>query len=175
MPKVVPTTDFENRSRDIILGRVYSLTAADATEATDVIRAAFAAQDYKTDPPTSALKETPERIGAVIADGGGFGFHCDGGLVALVLLKILPDALHVRRLAVLPEFRGLGLGAKLVVACETAAAARGLKFLEVHVRLALTGNRAFFTRLGFVETGEGRHEGFDAVTFVVARKALGPA
>src|SRR5579862_9115135 len=152
--------------------RLRHLTPADAQEATEVIRSAFAAQDYKTDPPSSALKETPESIGKVIAGGGGFGFQCDGGLVALVLFDVLPDALYVRRLSVLPEFLALGLGAKLVEACETAAAARCLRFLEAHVRLALIGNRTFFAKLGFVETGEGRHEGFDAVTFAIARKAV---
>ena len=70
----------------------------------------------------------------------------------------MPDALYVRRLSVLPEFRGLGLGVKLIEACEAAAATRGLKFLEVHVRVALTGNRAFFAKLGFIETGGHRHD-----------------
>ena len=155
--------------------RLRPLTREDAPEATAVIRSAFAAQDYKTDPPSSALKETPEKIAAILAAGGGFGFQGDGGLIALVLFDALPDALFVRRLSVLPAFRGMALGAKLVEACADEAAARGLKYLEAHVRLALTGNRSFFAKLGFVEMGQGRHEGYDAVTFVVARKRLAGA
>ena len=155
--------------------RLRHLTPADAIEATDLIRASFAAQDYKTDPPSSALMETPESVAAIIAGSGGYAFQCDGGMVALVLFDVLPDALYLRRLSVLPEFRGLGLGAKLVEACEAAAAERGLGQLEVHIRILLTGNRAFFAKLGFAETGQGRHAGFGGPTFVIGRKALAGA
>src|SRR5579863_4705444 len=150
--------------------RLRRLTATDAKAATEVIHAAFAAQDYKTDPPSSALRETPETVAAHIAKGGGFALQCDGGMVALVLTERHEDALYLKRLCVLPEFRWLGQGVKLVDACEAEARALGLPALEVHVRVSLAGNRAFFARLGFVEVGKGRHEGFNDVTFVIARK-----
>ncbi len=154
--------------------RLRRLTQEDAEEAAAVIRKSFAAQDYKTDPPSSALKETTRSVAAHLAVEGGFALQCDGGIVALVLTEKRPDCLYVRRLCVLPEFRSTGAGVRLVHGCEEEARHLGFEELEVHVRLSLAGNRAFFAKLGFVETGLGRHEGFDEVTFVIARKRVGP-
>jgi GNAT superfamily N-acetyltransferase len=152
--------------------RLRALTPQDAEEAAAVIRKAFAAQDYNTDPPSSALKETTRSVAAHLAVEGGLAMQCDGGIVALVLTERRPDCLYVRRLCVLPEFRATGAGARLVNACEEEARLLGFSELEVHVRVGLAGNRAFFAKLGFVETGIGRHEGFDEVTFVIARKRV---
>lgn len=152
--------------------RLRRLTQTDAAAASEVIRLSFAAQDYKTDPPSSALHETSVSVAAAIAKGGGFAVQCDGGIVALALTERRPDALYVRRLCVLPEFRWLGLGVRLVEACEAEARALLLPALEAHVRVSLPGNRAFFAKLGFAEVGEGRHEGYPKVTFVIARKPV---
>ena len=152
--------------------RLRRLTPEDAEEAAAVIRKAFAAQDYRTDPPSSALKETARSLAAHLAVDGGFALQCDGGIVALVLTERRPDCLYVRRLCVLPEFRSTGAGVRLVHASEEEARRLGFSELEVHIRVSLAGNRAFFAKLGFVETGVGQHEGFDAVTFVIARKKV---
>ena len=152
--------------------RLRPLTQEDAEEAAAVIRKAFAAQDYKTDPPSSALKETARSVAAHLAVEGGFALQCDGGIVALVLTERRPDCLYVRRLCVLPEFRSTGAGVRLVHACEEEARRLGFPELEAHVRVGLAGNRAFFAKLGFAETGIGRHEGFDEVTFVIVRKKV---
>jgi hypothetical protein len=62
---------------------VRPLTNADAGGTAEVIRTAFAAQNQRTTPPSSALLETGPSIAARIAAGGGFGAFEGGALIAL--------------------------------------------------------------------------------------------
>jgi hypothetical protein len=55
---------------------------------------------------------------------------------------------------------------------EEAARRRGLPAVTVGVRLALTGNRAFFARLGYLPAGEQAHPGYDHPTTVEMRKQV---
>jgi len=55
------------------------------------------------------------------------------------------------RLAVLPEYRGSGLGAPLVRFAVATAGARGGHTMIAHIQPA---NRTFFLRLGWVQRGE---------------------
>jgi len=54
------------------------------------------------------------------------------------------------RLAVMPEARGLGVGAALVRAVEDAARARGLAAVDLHAQTHALG---FYERLGYVAYG----------------------
>ena len=146
------------------------LTLSDAPVAAGVIRTAFAAQSKATRPPSSALRETQERVAAKIAAGGGFGAYARGELVAAAIWAIDKDALHVGRVSTLPAYRGLGVAAALIAACERAARAHGLKRLTLRARLELPENERLFQRLGFVRVGVEAHEGFDAPTTAVMEK-----
>ncbi len=107
-----------------------ALGAADAREAAEVIRAAFAAQSRTTRPPSSALRETADTVAAKIAAGGGVGAFQGGSLVAVVLWQVDGDALHVGRVSVVPPFRARGLTRRLIEACEAAARERGVRRIE---------------------------------------------
>ncbi len=63
---------------------------------------------------------------------------------------------HVARIAVLPEYRGKGLGKKVVFALETAAKKAGLKmlFLNAHEHL-----EAFYANLGYQLQPQRIHAG----------------
>jgi len=63
--------------------------------------------------------------------------------------RLLPDG-HVGRIAVVPEWRGKGVGAALMAHLLEAAGKRGLVSLILHAQTAATG---FYRRFGFVETG----------------------
>jgi GNAT superfamily N-acetyltransferase len=148
------------------------LTADDAGEAAEVIRAAFTAQSRSTSPPSSALRETSESIAAKIAAGGGFGVFEDGRLVAAALWRVDGAALHVARLSVAPQRRSRGIARALIAAAENEARRRSLKLVSVKTRLELPENERLFERLGFARRELAAHAGFDHPTQAVMEKVL---
>ena|SRR5208337_1115676 len=148
-----------------------ALGAADAREAAEVIRPAFAAQSRATRPPSSALRETADKVAAKITSGGGVGAFQGGSLVAVVLWQVDGDALHVGRVSV-PPFRARGLTRRLIEACEAAARERGARRIRLRVRLALPENERLFERFSFARRSVEAHEGFDAPTTAVMEKRL---
>ena len=149
-----------------------SLAVADAAPAAAFIRMAFAAQPIPTDPPSSALRETPEGVAAFLAEGGGFALSGAQGDAALILFAERGGGLYCGRLAIHPALRGRGLARRLVAAAEDEARRRGLARLWVKVRLSLPGNLALFAGLGFLEVGREAHPGYAAPTTAVLEKLL---
>lgn len=148
------------------------LTVADAGEAAEVIRTAFAAQSRPTRPPSSALRETAQAVAAKIAAGGGFGVFEAGALVAVALWSVNGDALHVARVSVAPKARGRGLVRSLIAACETEASRRSVKRMTLKTRLELPENERLFGRFGFARLKVEAHPGFEAPTTAVMEKVL---
>jgi len=149
------------------------LTAADADEVAEVVRAAFAAQSRPTSPPSSALCETGPTIAGKIAEGGGFRVFDAGALVAAALWRIDGDALHVARVSVAPARRGRGIARSLIAACEEEARERRVGRMTLKTRLELPENERLFARLGFARREIEAHPGFDAPTTAVMEKVLG--
>jgi GNAT superfamily N-acetyltransferase len=156
-------------ARPVVLS---ALTLADAGDAAELIRTAFAAQSRSTRPPSSALLETGESIAAKLAAGGGFGAFEGSALVATVLWSLNGDALHVARVSVAPRARGRGMVGSLIAVCETEARGRGLRRLTLKTRLELPENERLFERCGFVRREVEAHPGFEIPTTVVMEKAL---
>ncbi len=154
---------------ELILRR---LAHTDAEAAAALIRMAFAAQSLATDPPSSALRETAQSVGAHLSEHGGAGADGAAGLVGVVLWAERDDGLYLGRLAVLPRWRGHGLARALVAEAEAAAQRRRLPRLHLRVRLALEDNRRLFAALGFRTTVEGAHPGYAEPTFAVMEKRL---
>ena len=148
------------------------LTIADAEEAAEVIRTAFAAQSRRTSPPSSALSETGEAIADKIAGGGGFGVFEAGALIAAALWRIDGDALHVERVSVAPKARGRKLARALIGACETEAKRRSARRMTLKARLELPENERLFERCGFVRIRVEAHPGYEAPTTAVMEKGL---
>jgi GNAT superfamily N-acetyltransferase len=148
------------------------LTTADADEATEVIRTAFAAQSRPTTPPSSALLETGEAIAAKITAGGGFGVFEAGALIAAALWRIDGDTLHVARVSVAPRRRGRGIARSLIAACESEARGRCVRRMTLKTRLELPENERLFELCGFARREVEAHPGFEAPTTVVMEKVL---
>ena len=148
------------------------LTNADAREAAEVIRAAFAAQNRQTTPPSSALLETGPSIAAKIAVGGGFGVFEPGALIAAVLWSLEGDALHIARVSVAPEARRRGFVRLLIAACETEARRRGVRSMTLKTRLELPENERLFERCGFARREIEAHPGFETPTTAIMEKVL---
>lgn len=145
----------------------------DAEAAAALIRTAFAAQAIATDPPSSALRETRDSVGAWIAADGGLGAVEGESLVALLLWAERDGGLYCGRLAVDPAARGRGLARLLIQGAEREARRRGSPRLHVRVRLSLAGNLGLFAALGFHEIGRDAHPGHAEPTIAVLEKRLG--
>lgn len=76
---------------------------------------------------------------AVLTDGSAVG-----------TTRLLPDG-RIGRMAVLPPWRGCGLGKALLAAAMAAARARGQTLLSLHAQIAVRG---FYEQAGFVARGE---------------------
>jgi phosphinothricin acetyltransferase len=137
-----------------------------------LIWAAF--EEYRTllVPPSGAHAETPASIAAKLAKGGGFIAYRDHTPVGGVLYELRPDHAYLGRLAVLPAYRGAGIGARLVEQVEAAARAAHLPALQLGVRAQLPGNLAFFEARGCRVIRPESHAGFDYPTFYILRKTL---
>jgi len=140
--------------------------AADAAVIADLVRLAFSTQSVRTNPPSSALKETPASVTRELQQGGGAVIESDGVMVGAVLWREEEGSLYVGRLAVHPSQRRRGIARLLMAEAEREARRRGLTRLHLGVRLPLEDNRRFFLSCGFEDVEFLSHEGFSEPTWV---------
>jgi ribosomal protein S18 acetylase RimI-like enzyme len=151
---------------------LHPLSASDAGATAELIRTAFAAQNRRMTPPSSALLETGSSIAAKIAVGGGFGVFEGGALIAAVLWGLNDDALHIARVSVAPEARGRGIVRLLIGACETEARRRGVRGITLKTRLELPENERMFERCGFARREIEAHPRSETPTIAAMEKVL---
>jgi N-acetylglutamate synthase-like GNAT family acetyltransferase len=130
---------------------------------------AFAYMEPRIDPPSSALRLTPESVQAHAESGTLLLAYRAGDLVGCVFAHQKNDALYISKLAVSPPLQHAGIGRKLVEAARGEARLRGIGMLELETRIELTENHAAFARMGFVKTAETSHDGFNRMTGIVMR------
>jgi ribosomal protein S18 acetylase RimI-like enzyme len=138
----------------------------------DTIVQAFEMYRNKFDPPSGVFTETVATIRAKLEIGGGYIATINNVIVGCVLYEPQADHIYLGRLAVLPAYRGNGVARVLVEAVENRARELSLPAVQLGVRIALTGNQEMFTRLGYQVLYEGRHPGYNEITFVQMEKRL---
>lgn len=149
-------------------------TALDAAVVAAVIRAAFAGYDGRLDPPSSAHRETEESIRIKLATGGAILAVEAGAVVGCLLYEAGPERLYFSRLAVLPDWRGLGIGRRLIEAVEAKARELRCPRVRLGVRLALPAMVASNRRRGYEPVEYHSHPGRNEPTYVLMEKpALG--
>lgn len=118
---------------------VQMMSWADArAEATRVREAVFVVEQGV--PPEIELDEWDERCDHALAR------HADGTVVGTG--RLLPDG-HVGRMAVLPAWRGSGVGAAILEALLQRARERGMRRVVLN---AQSHAAAFYARFGFAPT-----------------------
>ena len=130
---------------------------------------AFAYMGPRINPPSSALKLTPQSVQAHAESGTLLLAYHAADLVGCLFLHRKNDALYIGKLAVSPTLQRAGIGRKLLEAARSEARSRGIGMLELETRIELTENHAAFARMGFSKTAENSHEGFDRPTSIVMR------
>lgn len=139
-------------------------------EVLDLIRRSFAYMEGRIDPPSSMTRLTVEDLSAAATSGEIWAIGAP--IVACVVLTPKADALYIGKLSVDATQRGAGLARVLIDLAAKRAAARGLKALELQVRVELTENQATFRALGFEQTGATAHPGFERPTSLTMRRGV---
>ena len=147
-------------------------SAADAGVIADLVRLAFSTQSVPTNPPSSALKETPASVMRELEQGGGAVVASGSAMVGAVLWREEEGSLYVGRLAVHPSQRRRGIARLLMAEAEREARRRGLTRMHLGVRLPLEDNRRLFLSCGFVDVELLSHEGFSEPTWVRMERRL---
>ena len=137
-----------------------------------LILRAFAFMEGRIDPPSSALRLTPEQLQSDAQSGTLYLARQDGVLVGCLLCRPRGQALYLSKFAVDPDRQGEGIGRALLAAAEAEARRRDTPVLELQTRIELGENHAAFAALGFQRVGETAHPGFDRPTSLVLQKRL---
>jgi ribosomal protein S18 acetylase RimI-like enzyme len=96
----------------------------------------------------------------------------DGVAAGVLVLEKKPDHLLIYSIALDPAFQGRGLGTELMRFSETVARADGLPALRLYTNEKMVENIAFYSALGFKETGRRPHERYRDSILVFMTKAL---
>ena len=137
-----------------------------------LIMSSFAYMDGVIDPPSSALRLTPENLRRKIDDEISFVALEGTDILGCIFCNPEAASLYVGKLAVLPGAQGRGIGRELLKKAEETAHALGLPSLRLETRIELVGNHRQFTSWGFVKTAENAHAGFDRSTSIEMMKRL---
>ena len=84
--------------------------------------------------------------------------------MGFVVIVERSDGYWIETVAVLPEFTGQGIGAKLVEAAE-AFVATSADAVQLYTNAKMTRNLSWYPRLGYREVDRRREQGFDRVFF----------
>jgi len=109
------------------------------------------------DPNSSLFDETQAYVAGILARGGGFIlWACDqpAGSVRYFPAARDPGVWEVKRLGVIPAWRGRGLGKALMDAVVSAARRAGVRGLQIGIRADQPKLIDFYTALGFAPDDE---------------------
>jgi ribosomal protein S18 acetylase RimI-like enzyme len=143
-------------------------------ELLDLILVSFRYMDGIIDPPSSALRLTPENLKQKAAEETAFLAFLDGHIAGCVFLAEKDNHFYLGKLAIDPAYQGRGIGRQLVEAAETYVRSTAKPTIELQVRVELVNNQATFARLGFRETARTAHAGYERPTSITMSKDLRP-
>lgn len=92
--------------------------------------------------------------------------------IGCVFIERKPDSLYFSRLAVLPAYRGRGIGRQLVAYVEAYAREQNMPRVTLGVRLAIPANIAYYTKLGYHIASYACHPGYTEFTSANMEKVM---
>lgn len=81
----------------------------------------------------------------------------DGQILAMIVSWIILDELHIATIAVHPDFRRKGIGARILTEALKEGQRVGVKSAFLEVRAGNEGAQAMYRRFGFEVTGKRPH------------------
>lgn len=148
-------------------------TDADIPALVHLLRAAFAEQATLA-PPSGALSETEVSVRGLMRTARVALAFVGDEIAGCQFFEPKGDHLYLFRLAVLPGYRGRGIGHALIAYAEEQARAMDLPRAQFSVRLALPRQRAMYERMGYHFVAYGTHPGFAEPTSAMLAKDLAP-
>jgi tRNA threonylcarbamoyladenosine biosynthesis protein TsaE len=130
--------------------QVFEVDASRAEDVVGVIHEAFAGRPV-LDPPSTALDETVESVGKVLAEHGGLLATYAGEPVGALLFSDEGSLLGLHRVGVLERARHHGVARLLADAAAVAAGERGKSGLVLEARQELPATIAFWQKNGYLE------------------------
>lgn len=100
-------------------------------------------------PPSTALRETVEIVRTDLEQARGLVAHLDELPVAAARTLTLDNHLHLRRLAVHPDYQRRGLATAVMHWVQDQAISLGYEEIRLGARNALPANRALYENLGY--------------------------
>jgi GNAT superfamily N-acetyltransferase len=129
---------------------VHPLVRAAAPEdAALILQITLKAWRDKVHPSSSVFRETVGDVAQQIAEGRGCILYIADAPVGSVRFAPVPGAWEVRRMGVLPEHRGQGLGLALMNAVVAGALQREVPELRLAVRHDQSSLVEFYSGMGF--------------------------
>ncbi len=132
-----------------------------------IVREAYSVYLDRMDKPPAPMLDDY----ATLIDEDAVSVLDEGGDIrAIIVLLPQPDHLLLDNIAVRPDSQGTGLGRLLIAFGEAEARRLGFDEVRLYTHQTMVENVTLYTRLGFVETGRGRDNGYDRV-FMTKRLA----
>jgi ribosomal protein S18 acetylase RimI-like enzyme len=167
--RVVPAQDPDE---PLSTWTVHPVQEADLHQLAEVIRSAFEEQRGLLDPPAGAFQETAASLLARLENSRGWLAELEGIRVACIFYRPEAEHAHLSRLAVLPEYRRMGIGRCLLAHAEELAARDGFTRVRLGVRAEISANREYYQRLGYRVIEEHSHEGYTKITVYILEKEI---
>jgi ribosomal protein S18 acetylase RimI-like enzyme len=146
--------------------------AQDIPALVTVIHAGFEEYRGRLDPPSGAHDESEETVRQKLTVAHAVLASVNRQVVGCTFYELKNDYVYLGRLAVLPAHRRQGIARQLVAWVETQTRSIGYARVRLSVRVALTGNRAYFERLGYHVLDYGSHAGYAGPTYVNLEKDI---
>ena len=169
MDKLLPPSMQESNSPSITF---HQAAPTDAPLLLSVILRAYAEFWGNLTPRSGAFAETAETIDEKLKKAGAIKALAGTEIVGTVLYEPQAAFMYFGRLAVLPEWRRLGIAKGLILAVEESARHAGLARVQIGVRLVLASHQDYYMALGYEPIAYECHPGFTEPTSVTMEKAL---
>ncbi|MGB7270581.1 MAG: GNAT family N-acetyltransferase [Albidovulum sp.] len=144
----------------------------DFTALLALIQQSFAYMNGVVDPPSSATRLTVDLIADQARDGEIWVMEDLGQPIACMFLNSEPGQLYLGKMAVAEAQRGHGLSRQLIDHAKARADALGLPKIVLESRIELTKVHKAFRAMGFVQTAQTAHQGYDRPTMLTFTRLL---
>jgi GNAT superfamily N-acetyltransferase len=122
---------------------------ADAELVHRIMREAYQEYDGTLDPPMSANEETAAQVADAITRGGAVLAWDRDTPVGSARYRLSREFVHIKRVSVLPPWRGRGIATAMLRYIEWFAFTQGRAEARLQVRMSLSRNLKLYLRAGY--------------------------
>jgi cyanophycin synthetase len=146
---VRPVGSGSGKNAHIAAWQVKRARIEDAALVHRVMREAYREYDGAIDPPMSASAETEGQVTDAMRRGGAV-LAWDGATpVGSARYRLSSEFVHIKRVSVLPSWRGRGIASAMLGYIERLALDEGRTQARLQVRMSLARNLALYQRVGY--------------------------